>query len=440
MPEPLLSAQSLRPLLRSIAQLVPGPPLPIEDLTITGKARFASAFAVNEAALVASALPNLAAEIASLDSDRVAATFACHVEVDGEPVPKWADLSGIYETSDGGFIQFHCNFAHHREGVITLLECEPTRDAVQQAVLQQDPDELEATLIAQGMIAARVRTMAEWDEHPHCVATRDLPLISIKQIGDAAPRDPARRKRVLDCSRVLAGPVAGMTLAAHGADVMRVGSPTLPSVELCVLATGFGKRNTNADLSTQAGRQQFTSLLSGTDVWIDAFRPGALASRGFTPESCAPGSVTIQLSAFDWVGPWAGRRGFDSIVQSTTGIGAEGMMQSGRHVPTPLPVQALDYCTGLLAAFTAQQLVAHQAEHGGTWLAQLSLLRTRNWLVDLLQPQPFTPAPPVVTADALQTVTTPFGELTTAKPLGGAWKTSPMPLGSSAPTWESSTT
>ena len=422
-----------------VAELVPGPALPIDELTLTGDAGFASCFDVDAAALTAAALTNLSAGITTLDRDRTAALFTCYVELDGRPVPTWADLSGHYRSATGGFIQFHCNFPHHAAGVVRRLGCEPDRESVQRAVLEHDPDELEAQLLADGCIAARMRTIDEWDGHPHAVATAHLPLITVERIGAGPPRPAGRRHRVLDCSRVLAGPVCGMTLAASGADVLRVGSSRLPSVEVCVLATGFGKRNTDLDLATPDGADAFAHLLAGADVWIDAYRPGALAGLGFPPERAEPGSVVVQLSAFDTAadtdGPWAGRRGFDSIVQTTTGIVAEGMARSGRDVPTPLPVQANDYCTGLLAAFTARRLLDHQAQVGGTWLARLSLLRTRNWLVGLAPPVDFDPAPVTHEPGALQTVDTDWGRLTAARAIGGGWDGPPRPLGTSPPVW-----
>ncbi|MEZ5297671.1 MAG: CoA transferase [Ilumatobacteraceae bacterium] len=188
-------------------------------------------------------------------------------------------------------------------------------------------------------------------------------------------------------------------------------------------------------MATGEGRTAFAALLSDADVWIDAYRPGACAANGFDLDAVRPGSVVVQISAFDWVGPWAGRRGFDSIVQTTTGIASEGMRQAGTDVPTPLPVQALDYCTGLLAAFAARRLVDHQAGVGGTWLARLSLLRTRNWLVGLAPPQPFTPSKPTVDPAALHAVSTAWGELTAPLPLGGAWRSPPTPLGTAEPVW-----
>jgi crotonobetainyl-CoA:carnitine CoA-transferase CaiB-like acyl-CoA transferase len=276
----------------------------------------------------------------------------------------------------------------------------PDRASVAAAIAERDAFELEGELVADGMIGAAVRTPDEWDAHPHAVATRDLPLMSADRIGDAAPQpagsstdgpdDSLAGVRVLDCSRVLAGPVAGQMLAGFGADVLRVGADHRPSVHVGVIATGFGKRNTSIDLRTDDGRMTMEALISEADVWIDVYRPGALASHGFTPERVAElraGIVIVQICAFDWTGPWAGRRGFDSIVQSTTGVrwagGEFGHDSDGRPTGTPtgLPVQALDYATGFLAAGLVAQLVAHQRDVGGSWLGRTSLLRLRNDLV-----------------------------------------------------------
>jgi crotonobetainyl-CoA:carnitine CoA-transferase CaiB-like acyl-CoA transferase len=419
--------------IAQVAALVPGPPIDAAAIALTGSASFSSAFDVDLAVRTAAGLSNLCAGVTTLDLDRLAAMLTTHVELDGQPVPAWADLSGYYDAADGGRIQLHCNFPHHAQGIVDRLGCEPDRDAVQRAVSEWDAAELETVLIDDGMIAARLRTMAEWAAHPHAVATAGLPVISVERIGDGPPRPGDHRLRVLDCTRVLAGPIAGMTLAAHGADVLRVGARDLPSVEACVLATGFGKRNAFVDVRAEPDR--FGALLDGADVWIDAYRPGAFAAHGFPPERASEGAVVVQICAFDWVGPWAGRRGFDSIVQSTTGIVDAGTRAAGRDHPVPLPVQALDYCTGLLAAFAANQLVRHQREHGGTWLARLSLLRTRNWLVELGGPTAFEPARPVVHPEALHTVPTSFGQLTAALPIGGSFACGPQPLGSSQPVW-----
>ena len=187
------------------------------------------------------------------------------------------------------------------------------------------------------------------------------------------------------------------------------------------------------------------ALLAGCDVWIDAYRPGAMAGLGFTTERAAalrPGIVVVQISAFDWSGPWAGRRGFDSIVQSTTGIRSAGGeyacdptgTSSGRR-PQGLPVQALDYATGFLAAGVAAGLVAHQRRVGGSWLGRVSLLRTSDWLVARGGPFAFEPTPVGVNDDVLHEVDSDFGTLTTVRPPVGRVGSAPRRLATSAPRW-----
>lgn len=414
---------------------MPGPALAVDRLELDGAGGFASAFDVDGILLAAAAASNLAFGTTRLDRRRLVALCAGRALVDGRPVPSWGDLSGYYPTREGGQVQLHANFPHHAAGIVRRLGCEASRDAVAAAVSAWDADDLEAALVADGMIAARLRTIDEWDAHPQARATGGLPVVSVERIGDGPPRDPGRRRRVLDCSRVLAGPIAGLQFAAHGADVLRVGSARLPSVEIGVLTTGAGKRNADVELDTPAGRDLFTGLLRDADVWIDAYRPGAFEGRGFPCDAIGAGGVVVQISAFDWVGPWAGRRGFDSIVQSTTGIVLAGSAAAGSDAPTPLPVQALDYATGLLAAFAAERLVRHQAEVGGTWLARLSLLRTRDWLVAAGGPRPFTPGLVEPSPEAMWTVDTPFGAVTTARPIGGEWPHGPQPLGAAEPVW-----
>lgn len=436
--------------------LLPGAAPPLEGITIQGPGSLASAFDVDtlvEAAVVGAAAAIRAVGIdgatpIGIDRRRLHTTLTTHVRVDGATVPAWAELSGYYETGDDRLVQFHANFAHHAAGVRAVLglASDADRDAVAAAVRTWPALELEAAMIDAGMIGAALRTLEEWATHPHAIATADLPLFEATRLGDAAPRPatveadaPLAGVRVLDTSRVLAGPVAGQTLAAHGADVLRVGAAHLPAVEIGVLATGAGKRNTDVDLDTAEGRDTFETLLAGADIWIDAYRPGAFAERGFDAASVAerhPGLVAVQLSAFDWTGPWAGRRGFDSIVQSTTGVVRAGSRAAGASAPVPLPVQALDYATGWFAATIAARLLAHQRRAGGTWRGRCSLLRTRNELVGLGGPTAFTPAKPTPDPAALETVDAPgIGRLELPAAVLGAPATPPAPLGSSAPVW-----
>lgn len=434
----------------------PAPAVDVRPATVPVASGFAVAdLASATAGAATAAIEGLADEPApvAIDTDHVLADWCCHVEVGGEPVPAWAPLSGRYPTRDGRPVQLHCNFPHHAAGVAARLGVAEVRAEVAAAVATWDAFELERVLIDDGMICAAYRSLDEWAEHPHAGACAALPLLEIDQIGEADPL-PATSVghglggaldgvRVLDCSRVLAGPVCGRTLAAHGADVLRIGAAHLPSVQSGVLATGFGKRNADLDLRTPDGSARFAELLAGADVFVDAYRPGALAGLGFSAERAAAeraaagrrGIVVIEICGFDWVGPWAGRRGFDSIVQSTTGIAVSQAEVTGSTEPVHLPVQALDYATGYLAAFAAARLLARQRTVGGSWRARLSLLRTRNWLVGLGGPEPFEPGsrPPV--DRFLHDVDSPFGTLRAVAPIAGRWDRPPSPLGSSRPEW-----
>jgi crotonobetainyl-CoA:carnitine CoA-transferase CaiB-like acyl-CoA transferase len=410
-----------------------------------GRAATVSVAAATLGALSLGVARGLDAEPPVISADHAVTACSGPVRVDGEVIPAWAALSGRYPTADQRFVQIHANFPHHAAGVAKRLGVPEEREAVAAAIEQWPAIELESALVEAGMICAAYRSLEEWADHPHDRATRHLPPIEITRIGDADPvaTGPARDRpldgiRVLDCSRVLAGPACGQTLAAGGADVLRVGAAHLPSVPAGVVATGFGKRNAFVDLRTGEGVATFRRLLAGADVFVDAYRPGALAARGFAASDAAllrPGIVVVEISAFDWEGPWAGRRGFDSIVQSSTGLAVAGGQQSGSDVPVHLPFQALDYATGFLAAFAASRLLAHRRVAGGSWRARLSLLRTRNWLVGLGAPRAFTPGPLADAAPWLHTVDSPLGRIEAPKPLFGRWDRPPSPLGSSSPSW-----
>ena len=386
----------------------------------------------------------------TLSRELLAADFSTVAFIEGQAPPLWAYLSGYYRTSDERWVQLHCNFAHHAQGVLDGLGLpEGTARATLEAKLRElDAAKIEAKLVARGLIAAKLRTLAEWEAHPHARATRDAPLFRFDQLAPAAPRD-LQSLRVLDLSRVLAGPVAGRTLAAIGADVLRVGAAHLPHVPAAVLTTGVAKRNAHLDLRRPQDRAQFEALLPSTNVLIDAYRPGALAALGFSAErlaALAPGLALIEIRAFDWPAPapgiWSARRGFDSIVQSTTGLVLEGAHQAARDQPTPLPVQLLDYATGYLAAAAAMALVHHQAQVGGTWRARLSLLATRNWLVSLAAPRPFIYTKPnwllERAAPLCERFQTEQGAVHLPRAAFGRphlKKAAPQPLGSAQPVW-----
>ena len=315
-----------------------------------------------------------------------------YLRIDDGPPPALRDpVMGFYATRDGRWIQLHTNFPHHLEGVLKVLGCANDRAAVAEAIRGWDGATLDQTLADAGLCAALIRTPDEWAALDQAKAIAGLPLFEIERIGDA-PVEPPREAgaerplagvRVLDLSRIIAGPVAGRALAQHGAEVLMVNGPHLPNIAPLVIDNGRGKRSAVIDLRDAAGRETLTGLVSGADVFLQAYRPGALTARGFGPEELArvrPGIVYVSVCAYGHTGPWAARRGFDSLVQSASGIAFTEREAAGWDEPKHLPCQALDHATGYLAAFGAMAALARRATEGGSWHVRVSLAQTGRWL------------------------------------------------------------
>jgi hypothetical protein len=237
-----------------------------------------------------------------------------------------------------------------------------------------------------------MRSHDEWSDLPHARALAVLPLISIEKIGEAAPRPwpagdrPLAGLRVLDLSRVIAGPVAGRTLAAHGADVMLISGPDLPAIPWLTIDTGRGKLTSFVELRSEQGRDRLRDLLAQADIFSQGYRPQSIAGLGFSPQDAArisPGIVSVSLSAYGHTGPWAERRGFDSLVQTATGFNHAEGQAAGVEGPKELPAQMLDHATGYLMAFGALMAKARQSREGGSWHVRVSLAQTGRWLWDL---------------------------------------------------------
>jgi crotonobetainyl-CoA:carnitine CoA-transferase CaiB-like acyl-CoA transferase len=328
--------------------------------------------------------------------EKSAAEFECtgFFELDGTVPDPWAKFSGLYETRDG-HVRVHANFDHHRDGVLELLELPDAEhaecDDVSVALSDWSAEAFESAAAENGLVVAMVRSFAEWDAHPHAIATARSPLVSITRIDEArgpvlsglkkGPR-PLSGVRVLDLTRILAGPICGRTLAAYGADVMLVNSPTLPNIS-SIIDTSRGKRSVHVDLNALDQVETFKHLLRDTHVFVQGYRPGAIGALGFDPMTIAelrPGIVCVSLSAYGSTGPWSGRRGFDSLVQTATGFNHAEAQAAGSSTPKVLPVQILDYASGFLMAFGAQAALLRQAEEGGSWHVEVSLLNTASWL------------------------------------------------------------
>jgi crotonobetainyl-CoA:carnitine CoA-transferase CaiB-like acyl-CoA transferase len=396
--------QTPREILADLWTLAGGEPAALDAVTLTGEEpQLPSSFRVAAAAQAGIAAAGLAAahvwKLRSGQSQHVAvdmrhAVVECRSErylrVDGKPPsPAWDAIAGVYKTRDRRFVRLHTNFVHHRDAVCRVLDCKAERDDVQAALMQWDAEAFETAAYAAGGVVATMRSYDEWSDLPHASALAALPLMTIEKIGEAAPKPwpegdrPLAGLRVLDLSRVIAGPVAGRTLAVHGADVMLISGPDLPAIPWLTIDTGRGKRTSFAELKSGQGRQTLRELLAQADVFSQGYRPSSLAHLGFSPEQAArinPGIVFVSLSAYGHAGPWAERRGFDSLVQAATGFNHAEGQAAGVDGPKELPAQILDHATGYLMAFGAMMAKARQSREGGSWHVRVSLAQTGRWL------------------------------------------------------------
>jgi crotonobetainyl-CoA:carnitine CoA-transferase CaiB-like acyl-CoA transferase len=336
------------------------------------------------------------------------------------------------------------------------LQCAENRAEVATAIQKWSAAELDQTLAQAGMCAALIRTPQEWQAHPQAQAIAGLPLFEVERVADGPPmslkdRDgnrPLSGVRVLDLSRVIAAPVGARTLAQHGADVLAISASHLPNIPLLVMDTGRGKRSAQLDLRQREGKQVLQQLVSTADVFLQAYRPGALAQHGFSVEELCqqrPGLIYVSLSAYGHVGPWAQRRGFDSLVQSASGIAYEEGLAAGGLAPGKLPFQALDHATGYLVAFATMLALQKRAIEGGSWHVRVSLAQTGQWLQGMPRRGLLEHAAelrPEEISRFIQSTTTSYGEMQTIAPveemaLTPAHFTLPASqLGSSEPEWQ----
>ena len=399
--------QSPKQILADLWTLAGGEPAALQAVTLTGEEpQLPSSFRVAAAAQTSIAAAGLAAahvwELRSGQDQKVAvdmrhAVVECRSErylrvEDQQPPPAWDAIAGVYKTRGQRFVRLHTNFPHHRDAVCRVLNCKAERDEVQAALMQWDAEAFETAAYQAGGVVAMMRSYDEWSQTPQAKALAALPVLTIEKIGDAAPKPwpagsrPLAGLRVLDLSRVIAGPVAGRTLAAHGADVLLVSGADLPAIPWLTIDTGRGKLSTFIDLKQEEGRNQLKDLLAEADIFSQGYRPQALAQLGFSPEEAArinPGIIFVSLSAYGHVGPWAERRGFDSLVQTSTGFNHAEGTAAGIDGPKELPAQILDHATGYLMAFGAMMAKARQSREGGSWHVRVSLAQTGRWIWNL---------------------------------------------------------
>lgn len=338
--------------------------------------------------------------------------------VDGATSPGFAPLSGFFRAADG-WVRTHANYPHHRGRLAASLGLgeEPGRDELAAVVAGMPAQQVEDRVTADGGIAARVRDGAQWRAGAQAAAVDTHPLLAVEHTGRGGSRqDEGRAPRVLDLTRVIAGPVATRTLAHLGCDVLRLDPPWLPELPAQHIDTGAGKRSALVDVGSPEGRQRLEDLLSGADVLVTGYRPGALDRHGLDEASLAqrhPSLVVASLSAWTPSGPWGGRRGFDSIVQAATGIAVAESADGDR--PGALPAQALDHATGYLLAAGVCAALRHRRHHGGTWRVRAHLARTAHWLLGAAGADP-PPQPLEDTGRFMVATDTAYGRVVQSRP------------------------
>lgn len=453
--------------LASLWQLAGLPGEALGFATLTGQDPvFPSSFAVGCAAQSTVAAAALAAcelghlrgvprQGVAVDMTHAAADCLGWFSLDGRVPDPWDKFSGLYRARDG-WVRLHANFAHHRDGALRLLGLDPAtaeRADAERAFATWDALTFETAATEAGLVAAALRTFAQWDASEAGRAIAAQPLLTFTRIGEAPPlalaplradQRPLEGVRVLELTRILAGPVGGRALAAYGADVLLVNAPHLPNIE-SIADTSRGKRSAHVDLRTEDGRRAMEQLVAGTHVFVQGYRPGALAAHGLGAEALAerrPGIVAVSLSAYGTLGPWAGKRGFDSLVQTATGFNdAEAHAAGQPGKPRPLPMQILDEATGYLIAFGAAAALHRQQREGGSWHVQVSLAQTAFWLRQLGRVADGFAVPKPELAPYLETTASGFGVLQALRHSAqlsrtpAAWPRPSEPPGSSPARW-----
>lgn len=359
-------------------------------------------------------------------------------------------ISTPHPTADGRFFLPHMGLPHLAERILSILDCRYELDEVVAAVGRWNALELEDAVARARACGAMVRDAEEWAAHPQGQALSARPVVELIRIGDSEPEPmpegatrPLDGLRVLDLTRILAGPTCARTLAEHGADVLMVTAPSLPQSQYFVMDTSHGKRTCYLDLEVAPERDRLFELIAESDVFSQGYRPGVLAARGLSPEALAqirPGIIYTSMNCYGFDGPISDRAGWEQLAQSVTGIAAE----QGGDKPTLLPAAACDYTTGYLAAYGTLLALGLRTRVGGSWHVRASLCQSGMFI----QRQPrvdFTDAgmdvSPADLAEVMCETDTPYGRMKHLGPVLRMAETQPhwdlpsVPLGSHKPAW-----
>jgi len=383
-----------------------------------------------------------------------------------DDLPTIRNMTRIFRCKDDRFIHLHKSFRDGPAIAVELgIEEEADVSTIAQAVSHRDSFELEAALIRQSLTGAVVRNSSEWVKHPQGKELLKRPVVEITRIGDAPPEPikigsrPLSDLRVLDLTRVLAGPTSARTLAEHGANVVHVASPNLPTIDLFEMDTGHGKRQIHIDLDTEDDANILTSMAKHTDVFSQGFRTGALDKRGFGPQHMAkirPGVIYVSENCYGHHGPWANRPGWEQFAQTVSGVAhVQGRMSplnpdnehsiaagTDPHTPRLAPAAMNDYVTASFATYGVLEALRRRAKEGGSWHVQVSLTQTSMWFVRLGLLQDLNDRQNIGVVDSfLETHNTPYGEMQHLAPVLQMSDTQPYwafgarPLGSDLAEW-----
>ncbi|KFY80523.1 hypothetical protein V499_00627 [Pseudogymnoascus sp. VKM F-103] len=320
--------------------------------------------------------------------------------LDGKPTPSpWGPIGGLHKTSDG-YVRVHDSFPNHGEGALTLLGCQPTdtREDLGKKILNWTSVDLETAAFKSKIVISALRSYRQWDVLPQAKAISNLP-IQIRMIAPGPRGLPPhlgsnndrclRGLKVLELSRVIAAPLAGKTLAAHGADVLWITSPNLPDLPTMDRDFARGKRTAQLDLRSESARKKLRDLARDADVFIQGYRPGSIAAKGFSPEALAalhPGILYGTMSAYGTDGPWSENRGFDSLIQTCSGMNVSEADHFGiGEAARPMPCQALDHAAGYFLAAGISAALYKRATEGGSYEVSVSLAGTMKYLRSLGQ-------------------------------------------------------
>lgn len=405
-----------------------------DRVTFTGtEPVYPTPFAIGEAAASALALQGLMLDV--LRGKQQEITIDCHSAAASTHAVTFQQQNGynwqyndpdypttdFYLTADNRWIFLHGGYPRLRDGILDILDVPNNRSRVAQAVAKWEAQKLEQTIADAGLCAAIARSREEWLAHPQGLAVSQEPLIRLTRMTDSAPK--ARRYdtprvlkslRVLDVTHVIAGPTATRGLAQMGADVLHLSSPYRPRILPFDVDTNHGKRNAYLELSTAEGRETAAKLVREGDVFVQSYRPGALARYGLSDEEMArinPQIIAVNLNCYGHRGPWKTRPGFEQLAQTVTGM---AVAQGGAGQPVLGPTYPNDYLSGYLATLGVLMALERQRNEGGAWRVDVSLCRTATWLQQLGKQADYqTIAPPGEAAITRCMVTEqgPFGEL-----------------------------